>query len=135
MSKRVFITSGPNSWLNIPRGEEGMLDPKFAVACGPGFVCNPCIDQERFNTPTGFHVVLARIALSDCLYTFLTGSTPEIHSIMLEIGFALGQDKPVYVGCDFDLTAYAALWPTATKKLFLGTPAECWAQFVKEMAQ
>jgi hypothetical protein len=135
MTMRVFITSGPNSWLDILRSEKGMLDPKFAVPCAPGLVCNPRIDYEHYNTPTGFHVVLARIALSDCLYTFLTAGIPGIESIMLEIGFALGQDKPVYIGADFDLASYAALWPAAAKKIFLGSPDQCWAQFVKEMAQ
>jgi hypothetical protein len=131
MPKRIFITSSPNTWLDVPRG--GVLfDPHFTVPCAPGLVCNPLLDYEHYGTKEGFDVSLARIALSDALYCFWDGWMG--HGVLVEIGFALGLEKPVYIGCPRDLAKYAA-WPNAATKLFMGTAAECWDMFIKEMAQ
>jgi hypothetical protein len=115
----------------MPRGERGLYDPHFTVPCAPGLVCGPLLAYEHYDTREGFDVCLARVALADAIYHFHDG--PSVDSGVLEIGFALGLEKPVYIGCPRDLGRYAA-WPNAATKIFLGSSAECWDLFIKEMS-
>ena len=129
--KRVFITSGQNRWIGLLPGERGLYDPHFTIPCAQGLVCSPKLDFEQYSTEQGFNVCLARIALADAIYHFHDGCMGD--HVIIEIGFAIGIGKPIYVGCPRDIAKYSG-WPSAATKLFKGTAAECWEMFQKEMS-